>query len=167
MSLRFIKKDDTGVSAVVEYILTFIIASFIFSIMLLISYSMFIQGPQKSVETLRYTDVGNDMTAKIIDTYLIAPRNGSLYTSFSMPSTIAGNGYSVSVITSKNGWDKEIYVKSPSGDVNMSVTLDGVNQTIPISGKTSSSSPTHNIYYQSAANQSATTPTLTPTPTPT
>jgi hypothetical protein len=139
MSLHHIQKDDSGVSAVVEYILTFVIASFIFSIMLLISYSMFIQGPQKSVETLRYTDVGNDMTAKIIDTYLIAPKDGQLYTSFSMPSTIGGNSYSVKVQTSKNGWDKEILVSSPSGDVNMRVTLDGVNQTIPISGKTSSS----------------------------
>jgi hypothetical protein len=71
--------------------------------------------------------------------------------------SIAGNSYSVNVSTSTNGWDKEIYVKSPSGDVSMRVTLDGVNQTIPISGQTSSNNMTHNIYYQSA----------TPTPTPT
>lgn len=159
MSLHHMRKDDSGVSAVVEYILTFLIASIIFSIMLLVSYSMFIEGPQKSVETLRYTDVGNDMTAKIIDTYLIAPQEGYLSTTFDMPSSIAGKSYSVSVQTSRNGrgLDKEILVSSDSGDVTMKVTLDGVNSTIPISGKTSSNNMTHNIYYHSF---------VSPTPSP-
>lgn len=157
MILHHIRKDDSGVSAVVEYILTFLIASIIFSIMLLISYSMFIEGPQKSVEVLRYTDVGNDMTAKIIDTYLIAPRDGTILTSFDMPSSIAGKSYSVSVETSKNGWDKEVLVSSESGDVTMNVTLDGVNSTIPINGSTSSHNSTHNIWYHSP-------PLQTPTP---
>lgn len=157
MVLHHIRKDDSGVSAVVEYILTFLIASIIFSIMLLISYSMFIQGPQQSVETLRYTDVGNDMTAKIIDTYLVAPQDGYLSTSFDMPSSIAGKSYYVKVNPSKNGLDKEILVSSDSGDVTMKVTLDGVNSTIPISGKTSSQNMTHNIFYHSY---------VSPTPNP-
>ena len=113
MILHHIRKDDSGVSAVVEYILTFLIASIIFSIMLLISYSMFIEGPQKSVKTLRYTDVGNDMTAKIIE-HTHCSRDGTILTSFDMPSSIASKGYSVSV--EKNGWDREVLVSSESGD---------------------------------------------------
>lgn len=141
--------DDKGVSPVVEYIMTFIMASIIFTIMLLISNGMFIEGPQKTVSQLQFTDIGNDLTAKMIDTYIIAPQNGSVNTIFDMPSSVAGKNYVVNVQNSNNGngWDKEVAVSSESGDVTMKVTLNGVSQTIPMSGNTSSQSVIHKIYY--------------------
>lgn len=151
MVLHHIWSDNSGVSPIVEYIITFVLASFVFSVMLMLSNSMFIEGPQKSVSELQYTDIGNDMTAKVIDTYLIAPKQGNISTVFEMPASVGGNGYSVYVRPSKNGWDKEIAVSSLSGDVIMSVTLDGVNSTIPInaSARASSQSTLHKIWYDS------------------
>lgn len=146
-------KDRAGVNFVLEYILTFMIASIIFSIMLMMANGLFIQSPEKIVSKVQYTDIGNDLTAKIIDTYLIAPTlpdSGNVSTVFDMPYTIAGNSYYVNVVPSSNSWDKwdkEVVVKSPSSDVAIKVTLNGVNSTIPVSGNTSSSSESHRIWY--------------------
>ena len=78
--------DDSGVSPVVEYIITFVVASIIFTTMLLLSNGLFIEGPQKTVSQLQFTDVGNDLSAKMIDTYIVAPKNGSVSTDFNLPS---------------------------------------------------------------------------------
>jgi hypothetical protein len=151
MRKNTVHKDDSGVSPVVEYIITFVVASIIFTTMLVISNGLFIEGPQKTVSQLQFTDVGNELSAKMIDTYIVAPKDGSVSTEFDMPSSIAGRSYFVNVQKSKNVWDKEIAVSSESGDVIMKVTLNGVNQTIPLTGKTSSHNTTHRIYYSTGS----------------
>lgn len=148
-----LEKDRNGVNFVLEYILTFMIASVIFSVMLMMANGLFIQGPEKIVSKVQYTDMGNDLTAKIVDTYLVAPthpESGNVTTDFDMPSTIAGNSYFVNIEPSSNTldkWDKEVSVQSPSNDVVIRVTLNGVNSTIPVSGNTSSSASNHIIWY--------------------
>jgi hypothetical protein len=148
-----LQKDQAGVNFVLEYIFTFMIASIIFSIMLMMANGLFIQGPEKTVSKVQFTDVGNDLTAKIIDTYLVAPTmpdQGNVSTGFDMPSTIAGKSYWVNVEPSSNSWDKwdkEVVVQSGSNDVVIKITLNGVNSTIPVTGNTSSSSATHRIWY--------------------
>ena len=143
-------RDDSGVNYVLEYILTFMIASVIFSIMLMMSSDLFIHGPEQTVSKVRFTDVGNDLSAKIIDTYMIAPVYpdvGNISTSFDMPTTVAGNSYFVDVAPS--GQDKVIKVYSTSNGVKVNVVLNGVNSTIPVNGSTSSSTLIHVIQYNS------------------
>lgn len=138
-----------GAAAILEYIITFVIAFIMFTILLSMFSSMFITGPQHTVSKVQFTDVGNDVTAKILDTYLIAPPNGSVSTVFDMPPTAAGKDYLLEIRKSANGWDKEIVVFSPYMDLNTSVTLNGVNSTIPIVGNTSSMSQSHRVRYNS------------------
>jgi hypothetical protein len=148
-------KDASGVNYVLEYILTFMIASIIFSIMLMMANGLFIQGPASTVSKVQYTDIGNDLTAKIIDTYLLAPTlpdSGYVNTTFDMPNTVAGNSYWVTISNSSNPadkWDQEVYVNSTSNDISIKVTINGVNSTIKVNGSTSSSSPDHRIWYTS------------------
>jgi len=141
-----IVNDDSGLNLIVEYLLTFIIASILFSIVLLLANSAFIEGPQRTVSIVQFTDIGNDITAKMVDTYLIAPEMGNVSTTFNMPYTVAGNAYNANVVGMGN--DKEVNVYLPDGRVSITVTLNGVNSTIPVSGNTSSLSGTHRIYYQ-------------------
>ena len=152
MKVRPIRKDTSGVNFVLEYILTFMIASILFSIMLMMANGLFIQGPESTVSKVQFTDIGNDLTAKIIDTYLIAPTSpdyGDVNTTFDMPNTVAGHDYVAKVDNSANGWDKEVVLSSTSNDVAIKVTLNGVNSTIPINGETMSNSPDHRIWYNS------------------
>lgn len=157
MRAALILKNESGVTPLLEYIITFVIASLIFSMMLLMSNSLFIDTPQKIVSKVQFTDIGNDLTAQIVDTYLIIPDTSTntysrvqtqsvgISTGFDIPRTVAGGNYNVSI---KNmGNDKEINVYSYSNDVTAEVTLNGVNSTIPITGYTSSGDTTHRIYY--------------------
>jgi hypothetical protein len=139
--------DNSGVGMIVEYILTFIIASVLFMIILLLSNGL-LEGPQRTVSIIQYTDIGNDITAKMVDTYLIVPENGNVSTTFDMPLTVAGKAYLANVRTSANNDDKEVVVYSPDSGISITTTLNGVNSTIPVSGNTSSLSYTHRIYYQ-------------------
>ena len=132
-----------------EYLITFVFAFIIFTMILSMFDSMFIQGPQRTVSIIQFADVGNDVTAKILDTYLIAPATGNVSTVFDMPQTAAGRDYMLDIRTSANGWDKEIIVHSPYSMLKMSVTLNGVNSTIPIVGNTSSMTPVHRVRYDS------------------
>lgn len=142
-------QDDSGVTAMLEYLITFVFAFIIFTMMLSMFDGMFIKGPERTVSTIQFADVGNDVTAKILDTYLVAPAVGNVSTVFTMPQTAAGKDYTLEIRTSANGWDKEIIVHSPYSMLNMSVTLNGVNSTIPIVGNTSSMAQSHRVRYDS------------------
>ncbi len=147
--MRATHSDDSGVTAMLEYIITFVFAFIIFTVLLAMFDGMFIKGPERTVSTVQFADVGNDVTAKILDTYLIAPATGTVSTVFDMPQTAAGKDYLLDVRTSANGWDKEIIVHSSYTELSLSVTLNGVNSTIPIIGNTSSISPVHRVRYDS------------------
>jgi hypothetical protein len=147
--MQLISNDDSGVTAMLEYIITFVMAFIIFTMLLSMFDGMFIQGPERTVSAIQFADVGNDVTAKILDTYLIAPATGNVTTVFEMPQTAAGKDYTLEIRTSANGWDKEIIVESPYTQMNVSVTLNGVNSTIPIVGNTSSMAETHRVRYDS------------------
>jgi hypothetical protein len=147
--MRRLSNDDSGATAILEYMITFVMAFIMFTVMLSMFNSMFIQGPERTVTRVQFTDVGNDVTAKILDTYLIAPATGNVSTVFSMPVTAAGKEYMLDIRTAANGWDKEIIVHSGYSDVNMTVTLNGVNSTIPIVGNTSSLNQVHRVQYDS------------------
>jgi hypothetical protein len=140
-------ENDSGVNMIIEYIMTFIIASILFSIVLLMANGLFIDGPQKTVSRVQFTDIGNDITAKMVDTYLIAPQNGYISTTFDMPLTVAGKSYMANVRTSANSEDKEVIVYSLENGVSITTTLNGVNSTIPVSGNTSSLAYAHYINY--------------------
>lgn len=147
--MRAIHSNDSGVTAMLEYIITFVFAFIIFTVMLSMFDGMFIKGPERTVSIVQFADVGNDVTAKILDTYLIAPVSGNVSTVFDMPERVAGRDYVLDIRTSANGWDKEIVVHSSYTNLNLSVTLNGVNSTIPIVGSTSSVSPVHRVKYDS------------------
>ena len=143
------RANDRGLSAVIEYMISFVISFIVFIMILAMFDGMFIQGPTDAVSHIQFTDVGNTVTAKIVDTYLIAPETGNISTSFDMPDKVAGRDYTLEIRPGKNGWDKEIFVYSPYSRVNTTVTINGVNSTIPINGSTSSSYSIHRIKYDS------------------
>ena len=141
--------DDLGVNMLSEFLLTFVISTFIFSIVTLSSTDVFIDTPRKIVCTNQFIDIGNDINTKIIDTYMIAPGDGFIRTDFKIPYEAAGYSYDVIITGSPNGKDREVTVRTADGDIEVSMTLNGVNSTIPINGSTSSIGTVHSISYES------------------
>ncbi len=157
---KHMRSDEKGVSATVEYILTFVIASGIFTLLVLNFNSLFIESPQYIVTRNQMADIGNDVSTKVIDTYLVAPDEGSITTYFDIPTTVAaGYTYDISVeeITGKDpsmeervGKDRVVVIHTSNG-IYVNTTLSGASLTIPIRGKTSSTSYLHNVVYDTNA----------------
>ncbi len=114
------RRDDEGVTATVEYILTFIIASGIFALLIMNFNPLFVSTPQDIVTRDQLADIGNDVTTKVIDTYLVLPDNGNITTYFEIPNTVAaGYTYDISIeeMSGKNRLDKEVRVSTSDGRI--------------------------------------------------
>jgi len=137
-----------------EFILMFVLAAAIFSIFIMNFNALFLNQPKYVVATNQFADIGNDVTTKIIDTYLIAPDDGIVQTYFDMPSTVAGYTYAVNVKKVGAGNDDrevQVYTEDDTG-ISVYTTLNGANTTIKIDGTTTSTSTVHGIVYDSHAN---------------
>ncbi len=156
MQMRTVKlsSNDEALNLVMEYILVFIMATIVFTILISSTQALFIESPSKMVSKNQFMDVGNDIDAKLIDTYLVAPRDGSISTTFDIPSDIVGYGYNVQISPALNQnnqqVDQEVNIVSDRyPDVGVRLTLNGVNSTISINGSTSSHNAVHTIVYSS------------------
>ena len=139
---------DSGVSAVLEYLITFVVAFIIFTMVVSMFDSMFIRGPTDAVSQVQFADLGNDVSAKLLDTYLIVPESGNVNTTFQMPDAVAGHSYKLKITGNIMG-DEEVSVSSTYSSIDTVVTINGIGYTIPISGSTDSVEPIHLISYQS------------------
>jgi hypothetical protein len=144
--------DERGASSMMEFVLMFVLAAGIFTLLILNFNSMFLNHPKYVVATNQFVDVGNDVTTKIIDTYLISPDNGMVRTYFTIPSTIAGYTYVVGVHPVGDE-DLEVQVvTSQGGGISVNTTLNGAYTTIKMNGTTRSTSALHGIVYHSDSN---------------
>lgn len=143
--------DGTAATSILEFVLTFILAAGIFTMFLMNFNSMFVNQPKYVVTTNQFVDIGNDVTTKIIDTYLVAPDDGIVVTYFDIPDTVAGSTYEVSIhALGGNFIDREVQVRSVDfGPISVNTTLNGAYTTIKMNGTTRSTSPLHGIVYQS------------------
>lgn len=139
--------DERGAVSIVQYILTFIMASFIFTLIILNFDSLFISGPQYIVARNQLADIGNDVSTKVIDTYLVAPDDGMVVTYFDIPSRLAA-GYPYEIEVIRSGDDRELTVFTDNRRIYVNNTLNGASVTIPINGYTSSMWPYHNIVFE-------------------
>ncbi|CAJ35816.1 conserved hypothetical protein [Methanocella arvoryzae MRE50] len=127
--------------------ITFITAFILFTILLVMFNGLFVNSPTQSVCSVQYTDVGNEVAAKLLDTYLVAPADGTIYTSFEIPRDVAGKSYTVKI--EPIGSDAEVEVYSRESGVSRKITVNGVHSTINLNGTTTSLSDTHWISYES------------------
>jgi hypothetical protein len=148
--------DEDGVAPTVEYILTFVVASSIFALLIMNFSPLFISSPQYIVTRNQLADIGNDVSTKVIDTYLVAPDDGRITTYFDIPGTVAaGYTYNVSVVqmTGKDQDDSEVSVFTADRSIYVNTTLSGAGLTIPISGNTTSTWYLHDITYDTNKQQ--------------
>ena len=95
--------DDSGVTAMLEYIITFVFAFIIFTMMLSMFDGMFIKGPEKTVSghpvrRRRQRRHGED-PGHLPD----RPATGNVSTVFAMPETAAGKDYVLEYVQAPTG----------------------------------------------------------------
>lgn len=124
--------DDRGVSTTFSYILIAGISILFFSIVILTYSTVLINAPTNLAVLAQYNDVGNEVGSKIVDIYVIAPENGTLDTKLTLPDKLGGDGYSIEF--TPTGTDQEIRVASLDNKREVRLTLNGVSQTVNLSG---------------------------------
>ncbi|MDY6931421.1 MAG: hypothetical protein SVJ22_05855 [Halobacteriota archaeon] len=142
-----ILENEEAVSTILEFIFTTGIAIALFVLILVYSTGLFIEAPGRTVALERFTDIGNDISTKIVDIYIIAPENGILITDLTMPTSVGGHDYMVDA--EANG-DQMVEVSSmKNSDLKISVTINGITQSVGVNGSTYSGSTEHRLSFDS------------------
>jgi len=140
--------NEEGVSHLLEYIIITGILLLLMIIMLLYIYPIFIESPTNQVKYHAYTDIGNGVSTRIVDLYVIAPGTGNITSKFDIPDDVAGQGYYVDITTRSLGSD---VLTVAGSNMRIQISLAGIGATIGVGGNTSSSGLNEISYKSSGA----------------
>jgi hypothetical protein len=127
------------VTNLVEYISITGILLLLLVVVLFTVNSVFMQGPGDTLRYYSFTDIGNGMSVRIVDLYVIAPVHGTISTRFILPRDVAGQDYFVraKVTTAEEAKNQTIIVER--GDVHADINIAGIGATKGVTGNTTSS----------------------------
>jgi|LGOV01.1.fsa_nt_gb hypothetical protein len=135
--------DEKAVSTTLGYILVVSIGVTFFSILMLSLNSIFYDTPKAIVTESVYNDLGNEISTKMVDIYIIAPMNGSIDTKFDIPINIANERYKIEIGSSK---DQEIIVSSLDSSNNVAISINGIGHSMDtVTGEIYSGTTEHEI----------------------
>jgi hypothetical protein len=138
--------DDKAVSTTVGYILIVSIGVTFFSILLLSLNSVFTDTPKAIVTDSVYNDLGNEISTKMVDIYIIAPMKGSIDTKFEIPQSIANERYKIELNGSSG--DQEIIIASLDSDSMVIVSINGIGcSVVNVTGDIYSGTTEHGISF--------------------
>ena len=139
-----ILSDNSAISMSINYILISSIAIAFFAILVLSLNSILIDTPKAIVKESVYNDLGNEISTKMVDIYIIAPINGSIDTKLYIPQKIANERYKV-VMNGSSG-DQEIIISSLDSTGNVVVSINGIGHSLKgVTGEIYSGTTEHGI----------------------
>jgi len=121
-----------GVTSLVEYISITGILLLLLVVVLFAVNAVFMQGPADTLSYYAFTDIGNGMSVRIVDLYVLAPDDGNISTKFDLPDDVAGQDYFVRA--DATGVDQVIVVER--GDVSARINIAGIGATKGVTGNT-------------------------------
>jgi hypothetical protein len=139
--------QESGVSHLIEYIFVTSILLILMVIMVLSINPVFIERPVYQLTNNAFIDIGNGVSTRIVDLYIISPNEGEITTRFDIPDEVAGRGYFVLVSPGASPGN-DVIVVSGSG-IQSEAPLAGIGATLGVFGSTPSSG-VNEIYYNSA-----------------
>lgn len=127
--------DEEGVTRLMEYI---IITGVLLLLMIVMMFSInasIMEGPANKLRYHAFVDIGNGVSTRIVDLYVIAPGNGTIETKFDIPDDVAGKGYFVDVwMEGENRASQAIEVQG--GAIKSKVAIAGIGATKGVIGNT-------------------------------
>ena len=126
---------EEGLSSLLEYLSISGVLVVLLVIIMFAVNAAFIQGPSDTLKYHKFTDIGNGVSVRIVDLYVIAPGNGTITTKFDLPNDVANQDYWVQLEPGKTGAAQRIMVT----DYNLrsTIALGGIGATRPVIGETS------------------------------
>ncbi|QSZ68412.1 hypothetical protein RJ40_08390 [Methanofollis aquaemaris] len=109
--------------------------------------AIFMEGPSDRLAYHSFVDIGNGISTRIVDVYVLAPDNGSIATAFDIPDDVAGQGYQVSLDVGRLDSNQQVVVSR--GDVMSRISIAGIGATMGVAGNTTGTG-INKISYNSA-----------------
>jgi hypothetical protein len=134
------KIDNQGVSTIIEYIAITGIVMAAMIVLMLTMNSVFMEGPRDLVSYHSFVDIGNGVSTRIVDVYVIAPyvkvQQGSIRTNFNIPAEVARGSYGVDIIPPVAGSPGSETIVVSRGSVISTIPLAGIGSTLGAGGST-------------------------------
>ncbi len=124
--------NEEGVTRLMEYVIVSGVLLLLMVVMMFTVNAVFMEGPADTLRYHAFVDIGNGVSTRIVDLYVIAPGNGTIATKFDIPDDVAGRGYFVNV--AMRGTSQAIQVQG--GDITSRVAIAGIGATRGVSGNT-------------------------------
>jgi len=130
------KQGDAGVTALIEYIFISGVLMVLFVIVLLMVNTNFMEGPANTLAYSAFTDIGNGVSTRIVDTYAIAPAIGNITSRFDIPDDIAGQNYFVEIGNNAGSDPTAQTVTVWRNSISSSVAIAGIGSSKRAGGNT-------------------------------
>lgn len=124
--------NEEGVTRLMEYVIVSGVLLLLMVVMMFTVNAVFMEGPADTLRYHAFVDIGNGVSTRIVDLYVIAPGNGTIATKFDIPDDVAGKGYFVDV--GMTGASQAILVQG--GNIQSRVAIAGIGATKGVSGNT-------------------------------
>lgn len=135
---------EPGISAVLEYLNATAVLIVMFILLTMVTGAVLIEEPSVKMKHDNFVDIGNGVSTRIVDIYVIAPENGRIVTYLDLPDTIAADGYIVEMDPAVSGASQRIIVTD--GNTESTISIAGIGATRAVYGSTTGSGLNRIIY---------------------
>jgi len=125
---------EAGITNLMEYISVTSILLILLVVVMFTVNAVFMEGPANTLRFHAFTDIGNGISVRIVDIYVIAPDQGSLTTKFDIPDDVAGGEYYVEV----EGASQKQKILVGRGDIQSRIDIAGIGASKGVTGRTTS-----------------------------
>ncbi|KDE55811.1 hypothetical protein [Methanoculleus sp. MH98A] len=127
--------NEEGVTRLMEYVIVSGMLLLLMVVMIFTVNAVFMEGPANNLRYHAFIDIGNGVSTRIVDLYVIAPGNGTIETKFDIPDDVAGADYFVDVgMTGPSRASQEIQVQG--GGIQSKIAIAGIGATKGVTGNT-------------------------------
>ena len=135
--------NEEGVTRLMEYIIITGVLLLLMVAMMFTVNTTLMEGPADKLRYHAFVDIGNGISTRIVDLYVIAPGgpggsgrigSGNITTKFSIPGDVAGKVYFVEA--AHNGTDQTIKVHA--GNIQSEIAIAGIGATKAVTGNATS-----------------------------
>jgi len=127
--------SEDGVTNLLEYLTLSGVLMILLVIMLFTVNAVFMEGPANNLCNHAFVDIGNGISTRIVDMYVISPANGTISTKFDIPDDVAGRDYRVEMELERA--NQQIVVSG--GGIQRVVSIAGIGATKGVTGSTTGS----------------------------
>jgi len=126
--------NEEGVTRLMEYIIITGVLLLLMVVMMFTVNTTLMEGPADKLRYHAFVDIGNGISTRIVDLYVISPTNGTITTKFGIPGDVAGKVYFVEA--AHNGTDQTIKVHA--GNIQSEIAIAGIGATKGVTGNATS-----------------------------